>query len=106
VRNFGQEPSPSSLQPLPYGSPLTPEEANTLMQESSQGAQMSDVGAGVVFLALVAVPTFTLNPWIVKAFAPDWSYGRRLGVSFGIMLGASMLTGLIRAASGKGSNNA
>jgi len=41
--------------------------------------------AGIALLAgLLVVPTFVITPWIVKGFAPEWSYGRRVAVGVGV----------------------
>ena len=91
MRNFGQPVRHFGQPPASYGNPVA----------------VAGLGLGVAaFVAIAAVPTFIINPWIVKAFAPDWSYGRRLGASFGFMLGVSALTGLVRAASSQESSNA
>ena len=47
-----------------------------------------DMGALPV-LSLVALSTFVIQPLVVKAFAPEWSYGRRLGVAIGLNMAVS-----------------
>ena len=66
----------------------------------SKKAALGAVGLGLIGAALL-VPTFVVGPFIVKAFAPDWSYGRRLGASlaFGVVTGAAVR--LAQATTGK-----
>lgn len=54
--------------------------------------------AGIALLAgILVVPTFVIVPWIVKGFAPEWSYGRRVAVG----LGVTTVLGIVsRAATG------
>lgn len=61
-----------------------------VQQYAGSGVGLAVAGVGLAALAaLVVVPTFVVGPWIVKAFKPEWSYGRRLGASlaFGIVSG-------------------
>ena len=61
------------------------------------------VGVGLVGMAaLLIVPPFVIGPFIVKAFKPEWSYGRRLGTSLGVSFAVGAVTGLAGALSGKG----
>lgn len=49
--------------------------------------------AGIALLAgILVVPTFVIVPWIVKGFAPEWSYGRRVAVGLGVSFIAGTLT--------------
>lgn len=60
------------------------------------------MGLGVAALfGLLLVPSFVVGPFIVKAFAPEWSYGRRLGASMGFGILAGLALQLVRAAKGK-----
>lgn len=56
-------------------------------------------GAGLL-VGILVVPTFVVGPWIVKAFKPEWSYGRRLAASLAFSMVAGTLTQIARAASG------
>lgn len=49
---------------------------------------MMGIGA-LPILSLVALSTFVIQPLVVKAFAPEWSYGRRLGVAIGLNMAVS-----------------
>jgi hypothetical protein len=51
-------------------------------------------------LGIVVLPTFVVGPYIVKAFKPEWSYGRRLGASLGVSFAVGALARIARAASG------
>lgn len=52
-------------------------------------------GLGVpVVIGLLALPTFVINPWIVKQFKPEWGYGKRVATG---MIGTALL-GLARSA--------
>jgi hypothetical protein len=67
----------------------------------SGAAQVAGTAAGVAAIAGIALlPTFVVGPLIVKVFAPDWGYGRRLGatLAFGVLTGTAVT--LIRAARG------
>jgi len=41
----------------------------------------------------MTVATFVVQPFVIKAFAPEWSYGRRLGASIGL----NMAFGVVRS---------
>ena len=57
--------------------------------------------AGIAVVGIVVgVGVFAINPWIVKAFKPEWSYGRRLAASFGVTFVAGTLTGIARGLGG------
>jgi len=57
--------------------------------------------AGIAAVAALAgVGVFVVNPWIVKAFKPEWSYGRRLAASFGVTFVAGTLTSIARGLGG------
>ena len=45
-------------------------------------------------------PGFVVGPWMVKAFKPEWSYGRRLAASFAFSTVVGALVRIARAASG------
>ena len=49
--------------------------------------------AGIALIGgILVVPTFVIVPWIVKGFAPEWSYGRRVAVGLGVSFIAGTLT--------------
>jgi len=57
--------------------------------------------AGIAVVGTVlGVGVFAINPWIVKAFKPEWSYGRRLAASFGVTFVAGTLTSIARGLGG------
>jgi hypothetical protein len=56
----------------------------------------------VTVFTVVGVQVFGINPWIVKAFKPEWSYGRRLAASFGVTFAASTLISAAKGIGGKG----
>lgn len=61
--------------------------------EMTYGGAASAAGAAVaipVILGIVLLPSLVVYPWIVKQFAPEWSYGKRVatGLVFNIALGA------------------
>ena len=56
-------------------------------------------GVGLV-VGAIALPTFVIGPWIVKAVKPEWSYGRRLAASFAFSTVIGALVRIARAASG------
>jgi len=54
--------------------------------------------AGIGLLAgIVLLPTLVVGPFIVKAFAPEWSYGRRLGASMAFGIVTSVLLNAVKA---------
>jgi hypothetical protein len=59
--------------------------------------QAAAVGLGAI-LAVGALNTFVVAPLIIKAFKPDFSYGRRVGISLGLSAGVAIVRGLILAA--------
>lgn len=63
--------------------------------------QTLGVGLGVgAIVAIIALPTFVVGPFIVKAFKPEWSYGRRLAASMAVGLGIGAVRGIVEAARG------
>lgn len=69
------------------------------LQNSALGA----VGLGGVVLlgvGLLAIGPFVVMPAIIKAFKPEWPYGRRVAAGFGVSLGIGALTGIARALGG------
>lgn len=61
--------------------------------EMTYGGAGSAAGAAVaipVILGIVLLPSLVVYPWIVKQFAPEWGYGKRVatGLVFNIALGA------------------
>lgn len=73
--------------------PLTDAEAYTIL------------GVTGVVLAIGAVQVFGINPWVVKAFKPEWSYGRRLAASFGVTFVAGTLVGIAKGLGGAGATS-
>jgi hypothetical protein len=65
----------------------------------AEKAALAAGGVGLL-VGIIAVPTFVVGPWIVKAFKPEWSYGRRLAASFAFSAVAGALTRIASAASG------
>jgi hypothetical protein len=69
---------------------------------AAYGADAGKAALGVAGLGLIAgivlLPTLVVGPFIVKAFAPDWSYGRRLGASMAFGLVTSVLVNVVKAA--------
>jgi len=59
--------------------------------------QAAAIGVGAI-LGASALVTFGVNPLIIKAFKPDFSYGRRVGIGLGISAVVSIALRLIRAA--------
>lgn len=60
-------------------------------------------GVGLIF-ALAAVPIFVVAPFIVKAFKPEWSYGRRLGASLAFSAVTGTLVSVARGLGGSDTN--
>jgi hypothetical protein len=59
------------------------------------------LGLGIpVLIGILALPTFVINPWIVKAFKPEWSYWRRVGAGMGITFAVGALRGIAASLSG------
>lgn len=75
---------------------LTPEERDIMRRRAMFGL----VGAMGLVVGLVTVPVFVVNPWIIKAFKPEWSYGRRLGASFAVSFIAGTLVSIARGLGG------
>ena len=48
---------------------------------------------------------FGINPWVVKAFKPEWSYSRRLAASFGVTFVAGTLVGIAKGLGGVGATS-
>lgn len=70
------------------------------------GAPYGSAAAGALGIGLLAgivlLPTLVVGPFVVKAFAPDWSYGRRLGASMAFGLVTSVLVNIVKAARAPG----
>jgi hypothetical protein len=68
----------------------------------TNGAGRAAVGVAAIgtILAVAAIPTFVVGPFIVSAFKPEWSYGRRLATSMAFSAIVGTATGLIRASKG------
>ena len=47
--------------------------------------------------AAAIVPTFGIYPLVIKAFKPELSYWRRVGIGMGITFALGAVTGLVRA---------
>ena len=54
-----------------------------------------------VIVGVLALPTFVIGPFIIKAFAPKWGYGRRLAASLGLGMAVGTTTMLIKTARGE-----
>lgn len=63
------------------------------------GALGIGLGVGAV-VALLAVPTFVVGPFVMKAFKPEWPYKRRLAASMAVGIGVGAITQLVKAARG------
>ena len=63
------------------------------------GVLGAGLGVGAI-VAVIALPTFVVGPFIVKAFKPEWSYGRRLATSMAVGLGIGAVRGIVEAARG------
>lgn len=74
---------------------LTPEERKTMVTK----VKFAVAGLGLLLLA-APVQIFGINPWIVKAFKPEWSYGRRLAASFGVSFVAGTLISVAKGIGG------
>lgn len=59
-------------------------------------AMLAAGGIGLT-IGLIAVPTLVVGPWMVKAFKPEWSYGRRLAASFAFSTVVGALIRIARA---------
>jgi hypothetical protein len=59
-------------------------------------AMLAAGGIGLT-IGLIAVPTLVVGPWMVKAFKPEWSYGRRLAASFAFSTVVGALIRIVRA---------
>lgn len=49
-------------------------------------------GGAAVVVGFVMLPTFVVEPWIVKQFKPEWSYGKRVAASmaFNVVTGFTL----------------
>ena len=57
------------------------------------------LGLGLPLLAAAAiVPTFGIYPLVIKAFKPELSYWRRVGIGMGITFALGAVTGIVKAA--------
>lgn len=70
--------------------------------EARKAALTETLVVGSVMAVLIGAQVFAVNPWIVKAFKPEWSYGRRLAASFGVTFLASTLVSAAKSVGGKG----
>tara|TARA_Y100000310_G_scaffold226045_1_gene228137 strand:+ start:467 stop:1150 length:684 start_codon:yes stop_codon:yes gene_type:complete len=55
----------------------------------------------LLIIGVIALPTFVIGPFVMKAVAPKWSYGRRLAASLGVGMAVGTTTMLIKTARGK-----
>lgn len=78
----------------------TPAPADMKVDENLRKAAMVGIAGIAAVAALAGVGVFVINPWIVKAFKPEWSYGRRLAASFGVTFIAGTLTSIARGLGG------
>jgi len=69
------------------------------------GAAAGAIGGIGLVIGLLALPTFVVGPWIVKAFKPEWSYGRRLGASFAVTFLAGTLVRIAKGLGGGSDSN-
>ena len=95
-----------------YGAESLEEKANRVNAESRAQAEKAANDkalleaakwslAGLAAVGVVAgVGVFVINPWIVKAFKPEWSYGRRLGASFAFSVVSGTLISIARGLGG------
>lgn len=74
---------------------MTPEERAATKTK----AALTLAGLGLLLVA-APVQIFGINPWIVKAFKPEWSYGRRLAASFGVSFVAGTLISVAKGIGG------
>ena len=81
-----------TFQPSQYSAPPA--------YNGAAGALGIGLGVGAV-VGLIMLPTFVVGPFIVKAFKPEWSYGRRLGASLAFGAGVAAIRGIVTSASGK-----
>lgn len=71
------------------GQPLPPQEELNLELSAPQVAGIG-AGVGLIILGFLVVGPLVVYPWVIKAFKPEWSYGRRVAAGLGgsIVLGA------------------
>ncbi len=72
-----------------------PQSGDSPPQSGVSGGARALGAAGLI--ALAAVPTFVVYPLVIKAFKPDLSYWRRVGIGMGITLAVGMASRLLRA---------
>jgi len=85
----------STFQPSQYSYPSTPQSYGFLPLVPA----VVGLGGGAI-LAAILLPTFIINPLILKAFLPKWSYGRRVLGGMGITAAAGMTYQIAKAAGG------
>ena len=57
--------------------------------------ELAVLGVGALaVVGLLAIPTFIVEPWIVKQFKPEWSYGKRLAAVMGFNIVSGSVLGL------------
>jgi hypothetical protein len=71
-----------------------------MQQYAGTGTNLAIAGGITLFIVAAAVPTLVVGPWIVKAFKPEWSYGRRLAASFGVSFVAGTLISVAKGIGG------
>lgn len=113
MRNFGQKGDAELVPMYPalnYGSmpgfQFTQDSQAAILNKASNfqnvsqpkvSPQAAAIGVGSILVVSAGI-TFGVAPFIVKAFKPDFSYGRRVGIGLGISAVTSIVLSLIRAA--------
>lgn len=64
--------------------------------ENNNGGLLFGLGAASL-LAAALIPTFVVYPLVIKAFKPELSYWRRVGIGTGITMAAGLVTGIVKA---------
>ena len=102
LAEIGGQPLPNQgLQYAPKKLPTTETAPpDVKVDENLRKAAVVGLAGIAAVAALAGVGVFVVNPWIVKAFKPEWSYGRRLAASFGVTFVAGTLTSIARGLGG------
>lgn len=56
------------------------------------------VGGAALITGIILLPSLVITPFILKAFVPKWSYGRRVVAGFGLGMGIAAITRVVKAA--------
>jgi len=64
-------------------------------------ASVTGVSALALLAGIAALPTFVITPLILKAFVPEWSYGRRLIGGIGVTMAAGFTYKIAKAVGGE-----